>query len=234
MKGENLVWDSKFFGYSIHKVFLDPENDSDSRLDAYILAHKPDLLYLFSPKKHPSLEEKSVLMDEKTTFIRKVGYSPLSSVKSNLTILPYAGDLVPPLEELAWESGSSSRFKKDARLSPKFKELYSLWMKKSLEREIADAVFVCYDGQIMAGMVSVQKIEVAARLGIIAVHPSCRGRRIGEMLMRQAEAWCIGQQLEWLHVVTQGNNASACNFYRSMGYTVKSVEYVYHYWIRNK
>jgi len=51
----------------------------------------------------------------------------------------------------------------------------------------------------------------------IRVSPQMRGREVGGILFRAAEAWAVERGCEWLAVETQNVNVRACRFYAHQG-----------------
>ena len=104
-------------------------------------------------------------------------------------------------------------------------------MKNSLDKKIADEVFVCFINKEIAGMVTVRQINKSAKIGIIAVYPEYKGKGVGKALMLKTEEWCKNRQINDITVITQKQNVNTCIFYQTNGYSIEKVEYIYHYWI---
>ena len=57
----------------------------------------------------------------------------------------------------------------------------------------------------------------------LAVAPDQRGRRMGEAMMRAAEAWVRARGMPKLQLMVRGDNAAAIAFYEAIGYGVEPV-----------
>jgi dTDP-4-amino-4,6-dideoxy-D-galactose acyltransferase len=130
------------------------------------------------------------------------------------------------------QSGIYSRFNIDPNFSKaKFKELYAMWMKKSISREIANEVVVyTTEENEIAGVITLGEKNNNADIGIIAVDNNFRGLNIGKALIQEAVNYSIRKNYSSLQVVTQKNNQAACKFYERCGFTEKHVINIYHYW----
>ena len=221
-----LEWDSNFFGRKIYRIDL---IDMLSRVELNSIANKldADLIYVFSKNElEIEFDENFSLVDRKTIFQKNyfddAQYFTDSNIISSHTLSPFILDL-------AFLSGHYSRFKTDHILFPKFFELYRLWIEKSLRREMANEVFSYMDNQKEIAFVTIKKFNENASIGLIAVDPNYHGKNLGSLLIKSVEKWCINNQIVNLEVATQEDNIKACNFYSKNGFTIKKIDYVYHY-----
>jgi GNAT superfamily N-acetyltransferase len=60
------------------------------------------------------------------------------------------------------------------------------------------------------------RLDVAV-LWDLRVTPSLRGRGVGTLLLRRAEAWAASHGGRWLKIETQNVNVAACRFYAGQG-----------------
>ena len=67
------------------------------------------------------------------------------------------------------------------------------------------------------GLDMLQRRRDLAVLWDIRVAPDARGRGIGAMLFRAAEAWAVSRGCREMKIETQNVNVPACRFYRRMG-----------------
>lgn len=136
------------------------------------------------------------------------------------------------LEGLAVQSGEYSRFSVDPRFPrDKFEELYKTWIRKSVAGELADEVLTIRRDEEVVGLITLVTVNGSGDIGLIAVDKESRGRRFGETLVRAAQRYFIDRRLERGRVVTQSDNTAACKLYEQCGYSIKKVEYVYHFWL---
>lgn len=230
---EILEWDSNFFGYRVGKVQIEINGAGDlNKIFKSMHSQECTLAYYSSKNKLPALLEQLplldiVLVDKKTTFIKRVNFN---DNLSNASISFYE-DAVPDkyLLQLAIQAGKYSRFYTDKKIgAKKGEELYRLWMTNSVNKKIAKEVLVFNELNKPAGFVTVGDKNGRGDIGIIAVDENFRGKGIGKILMLEAENWFFKNEYKNVQVVTQGDNIAACNLYTNCGYEIESVEFFYH------
>ena len=69
------------------------------------------------------------------------------------------------------------------------------------------------------------------QIGLIAVSEQQRGRGLGRRLVEAADRWMFDHGAKSAHVVTQLQNVAACRLYENAGYKIKTIEYLYHFWL---
>ncbi len=226
-----LDWDSNFFGKKIFKL------EADQLIDPtdlnYIMKNDAiDLCYVFSKEKQTAIEKAgAVLVDEKTIYAKDVNKNVSEHIKN---IKSYNGSLTDQLQKLAFLSGTYSRFRIDKILNLKFNDLYTIWLTRSLKREIAKEVFVFYQEEKIVGFVTFKIDNRICIIGLIAVDENYQGLKVGTKLLQQVEYWCVQNNISSIEVATQGLNRQACVFYEKAGYTVAKVENIYHYTTLNR
>lgn len=226
MKIEYLDWDSTFFQKKTYRITVN-EPLNDLLINKTIADNKAELVYIFSDSHQPFFEKYGMqLVDVKITYEKNV-QETFNCIDSGPVV--YKGKCSESLYKLAFQSGRFSRFLTDTLLAPKFNQLYSLWLEKSIDRTIADEVFVHYNSKNIIGFVTVKKKMSNAVIGLIAVDENYQGKGVGKKLLSVVENWCLQNKLQKIQVTTQKQNINACNFYQHNGYVVKSVEYIYHF-----
>lgn len=230
MKIEFLSWDSDFFGLKSGRLFLSKDDEWNEReLEDW------DLVYIFvepEDRTHNSiLQKKGVpLIDEKITYVMDVS---LQKPENDLiNIYPYvSSDDDDKVINIGIQSGLFSRFYMDTNIpKTKFEELYTIWMKRSINRELANEVLVYKtDKDQIGGVITIGEKNNRADIGIIAVDKDLRGQHIGRTLVQGAINYSIQNEYDSLQVVTQKMNKSACMFYESMGFSQEHLVNVYHY-----
>ena len=144
--------------------------------------------------------------------------------------LNYSSD---KLKILALQSGLYSRFKIDLRFdNGEFQKLYSEWIEKSVKKIISKEILVYYKQNDEKGFVTLDIKAGIGSIGLIAVDELERGNSIGKELMNAALYFFKNQNVNNIEVVTQKANVIACKFYKSLGFEVKSIENIYHIWIK--
>lgn len=229
-----LPWDCDVFGFTTARTDV-------ARLEDSIAAQRNagvTLSYCQFPEddRTAGLEERVVaaggtLVDRRCTFVGSTD-DILKQSRSGLAIHSYSGPLSEGLLSLAIDSGQHSRFQADPRFPRDiFVKLYTLWIQRSLKREIADDVYVSSDGDMLAGMVTVGQKRRRGDIGLIAVATAFRGQGLGMALVATAAYWAQRNRLAFNQVVTQSANVSACKLYTRAGYQLESVERIYHLWL---
>lgn len=226
-----LDWDSDFFGITIGRSDFDCASVTD--LETMLAQKKQsgyDLLYVFlnTPPDSACADwfrlNGGMLVDEKVIYEKRV---PVSAV-AHANVSEYTGAMTQELCKLALESGHSSRFKIDPKLNHKFEAFYTVWMQKSVDKILADKIFVYRDNGNICGFVTIKVKERIGQIGLIAVDEQVRGRGIGKALIAACDRWLIGNGITKHQVVTQLQNTGACALYEKCGFVQASVQPIYH------
>jgi len=233
-----LDWDSQFFGYAI--ACLKPWKLESKRLNEIIAdLHKNHikLAYVYiNPEDDISnrslINISGFLADEKITFFAKIkeenNFVCSDYIKPYKLI--YATD---KLKLLALQSGLYSRFKVDPHfVNDEYKKLYLEWIEKSVKKIISNEILIYYKDNNEKGFITLGIKDGIGTIGLIAVDELERGNSIGRELMNAALYYFTTGKVNCVEVVTQKANKVACEFYRSLGFEVKSIENVYHLWIK--
>ncbi len=229
---EKLSWDSEKFHLEIGKFHATEKED----LQWFLSADKSafDLIYIFcSPALSKSesawfSEHNLPLLDRRQNFIRQVPANEHIEIDSNIRSVSSLSD---KLLDLAFQSGSHSRFKVDKRLEPGiFDMLYRTWITRSVNKEIALEVFGYFDGETLVGLITYGIKNNAGDIGLISVDSSQRGKGLGKRLINRVIAQTQKDGLQTLTVATQGLNTGAIAFYQSCGFRVSDEVDVYHFW----
>lgn len=224
---EKLPWDSSLFNLSIGKIELPSGNEIDiPALEKN--SNTFDLIYLLSADPVNLLSERIKPVDIKIRY-RKVLQSHVHAAKwvcfDSLTF-DY-NDLL----SLAYLSGNYSRFKMDLNFQRgAFEKLYKRWLDKSIESEDEKVIVISRDDNI-CGFVTVDlRHNSMAKIGLLAVHPSCQGRGIGSELLDQVESIAKSSGKESIEVATQLANKPAIALYEKNGYKIYDKKFIYHFW----
>lgn len=153
---------------------------------------------------------------------------------------PYAVRIFPrcqvprTLLDLAVVAGGHSRFYVDSRIpSEKFRELYEIWMTRSVLRELADTVLVAApeaNSNEIVGTITLSQTAGAGQIGLLAVREDHRGQGVGTRLMAAAHEWLRERGVAEVNVVTQLENREACGLYSRWGYKIAEVRQMFHFW----
>lgn len=232
-----LSWDSAFFNKNVYQIFYCNNCNLNIKIKDLFTRDEAELIYLFSTKQVPhsinfntlngQLVDTKILLEK--AIISKhddIDFSPISVYNSN--------KVDRQLYSLAFQSGIESRFRKDVRLpSNSFQRMYEIWIEKSVNHELADIIFVFKMESEIAGFITLKLNNEIGRIGLFAVDEKNRGKKIGKILLQRAERYVYDNNYNSLIIPTQERNISACNFYKSNGYSIKERTFIYHF-INNK
>ncbi len=235
---EILTWDSDFFGFTVARVFVSGLQDAKELMQKVRELHARVTYIVLTDWNRSTdailVDAGAELVDRKTTYCKKIPGQFIGKVDCQMNIGELdEGKELPGLVQLAYESGTYSRFLKDSTFGRgSYEKLYGEWLKRSVSREIADKIWIAASGIALAGFVTAKKDDVKKKgqIGLIAVSGDHRGKKVGQALISACESWYMQHGLREARVVTQGSNESACRFYESCRYEVEKVEYYYHLW----
>ncbi len=225
MKIEPLEWDTQFFGKKTGAITIGDNEVAADFITSEAQRQGYELVYFFS-KTLQSVLKKSGFewVDTKVTFSKDV-----QATEAPIELLAYSSKATPELVRLALQSGWKSRFNEDKKLQPKYEELYTQWLKRSLDGEFDDVVFIYKVGDSIAGLVTIRiENDTNGKVGLFAVAESFRGQGIGKKMLQALEAWYYEKGVKTSEIATQKKNEAACKLYESMGYKISDTSYVYH------
>lgn len=234
-----LSWDSEFFKFPIVRMELGNVNKASliQAIEEYVTNKDVKLIYLFvKPNDRKSIlaiqHVGAHLVDNKITYIMPL--MPTSSVnKSRNNSIVFATKFTAQLELLAWQSGEYSRFRLDTKFPAiAFKNLYSQWLRNSLDSTIAQSVLVFQQDGKDVGLLTLGEKNDRADIGLLAVDESVRGQRIGQQLISEVQRIASSKNYKELQVVTQKENSLACQFYEKCGFEILQEELIYHLWVK--
>jgi dTDP-4-amino-4,6-dideoxy-D-galactose acyltransferase len=232
---EILEWDSKFFGYPVARINLNHEGNQE--LDALfeqLEERKIRLAYFFVPPEEKMTIEKiitrkGVLVDQKTVFSKN---TELHDDYSDTIIELGKGEITKSIMELAIQSGRFSRFHLDKKfINNEYERLYTAWIKKSVDREIAFTTLVIKKAKKAIGLATLGKRDNYADIGLVAVDPDYRGQGIGVNLIQSADTIAFEKGFKEMKVVTQLQNKAACKLYEKCRFHIESITNIYHFWL---
>ena len=234
-----LEWDSDFFGFDVARITrLDLDASQLASALQELNGKRYRLVYWNIPIENQPLVEmaKSLggfMADEKVTYIRELSNLSERLPDGAISVSPYTAEAPDPaLLSLALNSGDFSRFKLDPLFPAKLAEkLYICWITRSVRKEIAWQVLVAKEGRSMLGMITLGEKDTRGNIGLAAVSPAAKGRRIGRLLLAAADRSFSARGYSLAQVVTQRANKSACRLYEASGYRVEKIENVLHFWL---
>lgn len=225
---EKLEWDSAFFGVPVFRTDIKSITDVKGLEDT----GTNRLVYVFADRVDEDLYSKLQGIGAQhfdTRFFYRKNLNE-ESLPGSSDVKLYEGELNDDLEALVWQAGEFSRFHKDKKLQPYFKSFYTRWMINSLNKRIADKVFVQYDKGRISGLATCKLKGVEGWLGLIAVKEGGQRKGRGSSLLNTVENFYIENGVYDSWVITQQDNVKACKFYEGLGYELARQEMVFHLW----
>lgn len=234
-----LDWDSKFFGYKVGQIkasHLTP--DKLKRLLDYLSNNAFRLIYWsVDPKDKISNKAAKInngfLTDKKITYLKDLS-NYLDEDMNRQHLRSY---LHKPLNRhlisLALQAGLYSRFAYDKNFKHnEFTRLYTKWIERSLNGEIALDIIVYIYKNIERGLVTLESKSGYGSIGLLTVDKKYRGYGIGKQLVKAALAQFKHLGMKKVKVSTQKDNIIACQFYEKLGFVEESLQNVYHFWLK--
>lgn len=232
-----LSWDSDTFGYPVVRVDTVPLDENELKtLIQELKKHDIHLAYWFTDpddftSNDAAKKNNGLLVDTKVTytmFLTKKNTIP----ESDYIHVYEKKHVNKELLILALESGVYSRYKSDPNFRHhEYEKLFEKWIERSVTGEIADQVLVSEQNKTITGLVTIGRKDHTGEIGLLAVDVAYRGQHIGERLMHAAITHLYEEGVHSIKVVTQKANIPACKLYEKLGFRLKTVENVYHFWL---
>ena len=230
-----ITWDSDFFGFKVGICSpLIPSNMLDEVLE-FCKKEGYKLVYLFidpgnSYLNQAAIKNGGVLIDQRVTF--KMTLKKPFEINSHIVIAK-TDLLTPELLDIVLQTGLYSRFYNDSHFGKsKYEELYTLWILKSLRKELADEVIYYLNGDTIIGYLTLQFKENVGYINLVGVNMHQQGEGIGKALLAKAVNLSLDNNCSSLEVATQLMNKKACNFYESFGFIQSNMKSIYHFWLQ--
>lgn len=232
-----LDWDTNVFGYRVANIEICGDNPQG--LEFLIERLKRDnirLAYWFIDPDNSLLNEKALeiggeIVDEKVTYYRSI---LLEDVFQRVDeVIDFNKTKIPPkIYEIAIHASDFSRFRIDKNFkNQEYLILYNHWVKNSINRTIATDVLVYYEEGLELGLLTLKIENDRGIIGLLSVDEKHRGKSIGKKIINSAFFKMKENNVQEVIVTTQKANHSACRFYESMGFHLKSIVNVYHIWL---
>lgn len=230
MELKMLDWDSTFFEKKIFSVQLNNDDDIEE-VEFHLQKENADLAYVFIPvssgiTKNVADHSNIVLYDHKVTYKMNLSENDFQTVENVEEVDASPDD---DFISLAILSGIYSRFALDPSLNHKFEEMYALWLRNSLNKILADKVFVTKSNDFITSFITCKIKNEIGNIGLIATHADYRGKSLGRNLINHVHNWYIQNNIKVSEVVTQNANKIACAFYENYGFEISQEEWVYHW-----
>jgi len=226
-----LPWDSNFFNLSVGQSNL----TDDTELNAFKTEFENstfDVVYVTAGSEN--IQKKIVdiwgiaPIEHKRTYALAEYTSPATATKHEIVEID---QVTESLLQLTFESGVESRFYKDPNFGKtKFEKLYTAWIEKSVNHELADHVLGVFISNQLAGFVTLSFKNTTSQIGLIAVSKDFRGQGIAKSLIEHCLLKALENGYMPMKIVTQAHNVAACNLYKSMGFVEISSVPLFHFW----
>ncbi|MDQ2793870.1 MAG: GNAT family N-acetyltransferase [Bacteroidota bacterium] len=230
-----LPWDSAWLGFPVARLVAGPAIGAPEVTAALAGCRVQGvrLLYVVLPVDSQAIAQVdgAWLADVRLTYQRLVEQPqpPAGFPATERASIRKVTALTPALEQLAWQSGEHSRFRRDVRLpAGAYQELYSTWLSRMLTQGTVWAVVA--DDEVI-GMLALDARAVPARIELVAVAPAARRQGIGQLLVQAALCEAAARHLALLEVVTQGANHAARYLYEREGFRLLDSRHIYHIWL---
>jgi dTDP-4-amino-4,6-dideoxy-D-galactose acyltransferase len=230
-----LDFDSHLFSLNVNSMYVSGTEPLEL-IEQVIEECKFELLYLISdkPLDLKVLKENPLFrityVDEKVVFEKQLKVETTQKLSSNIKINSWMRDDIEQLESLAISSGEFSRFFLDNKIpNDKAKELYLIWLNRSLSFEIADEIYITRKDK-PTGLLTVKFLDNKAKVGLLAVDEHSRGQGIAKQLLVQLEHNCLEKGIDVISIPTQRVNENACEFYEKAGFSEINSSFIYHFW----
>lgn len=223
-----LPWDSEFYNLKIGSVFWVPKMQIEY-VTQIAKSLDYDLLYIFA--QHDTKAVDSKLVDCKVIYSKMLS----KGLKDDSIQLIDNNVDRETLYKLALISGKYSRFKLDTNFpNDSYNRMYSTWMEKSINGEMADYVFVHKNHETIDGMITIKIENDIANIGLIAVDYASQGKGIGTKLIQSIENFLYQiKGIKYIQVATQLANHNACHLYKKNNFEVITITNIYHHWLKD-
>jgi ribosomal protein S18 acetylase RimI-like enzyme len=235
---QHLTWDTQQLEFGVAKIIATQATPSALHTTLQTLKSEGiQLVYWCSDRGDPESQKaaqdcRGILVDEKITYKMRLP----TSMEKPAAVVRYSAETVSPeLIQLAYAIGRESRFYLDTTMPRDgYKNIYRTWIKNSVNRSIADEIFVTKDQEKITGFITLIHKGDQGNIALIAVDGNYRGLGLATRLLTAAKDWFIEKQLSYCNVVTQKTNTAACRLYEKNGFSIDKIENFYHFWLDNK
>jgi len=232
-----LTWDSNLFGFKVG--IIDPADLKSKSLENHLKIAKESkfrLIYLNIIENDYQLNSiaqgnNGFLASQKQTY--KMSLISSNAFENSPNVFLYTDENVSEdLLILALQSGHMSKYKQDPVFTlDQFKRLYTIWIERSVRREIADFVAVYQIGGKILGFITLLFKDHTGKIGLVGVDEKSRGKGIGRQLIQYVITQCSINKCSEISVVTQRDNLAAVGLYIKSGFSLFSTQNNYHFWL---
>jgi len=236
---EHLPWDSKFFGFPVAKVVSGTISAAECRaiLD-WCRDERVRFLYYLADDDIASWAAASAggfqVVDVRVKLVldRTWPRLPAPGLSPEVVLREATADDLPALLPIATSVHTDSRFFADPAVPrEKAAELFSLWLRRSIDHSIADVVFVAEVDGVAVSYISAKVADGIGTIGVVGVGAEARGRGVGMAMVQRTLGWFADAGTREVSVVTQARNVMAQRVYQRCGFLTASTNFWYHRWL---
>ena len=235
---ERLPWDSGFFGFPVARVIGGAMNATDSRAVLEWCTNEGVRFLCFLADDDVATWAVAAdsgfrLVDVRIELVldRSWPRLPAAAAAPGVMLREATPDDLRELLPIAASVHTDSRFFADPAVPrEKARELFTVWLRRSVERAIADVVLVAeVDGRAVS-YITAKLAGGVGSIGLVGVGEGARGRGIGLAMVEGVLEWFAARDAREVSVVTQGRNIMAQRVYQRCGFLTSSGRFWFHRW----
>lgn len=231
-----LPWDSDFWSFPIGKLegSLLQETEAENVLD-WCQANEIRCLYFAANGSNAETLQRAhgagfQFVDVRVDLECDASCGIESSLSENSPVRPVTEADLESLKTISRSAHQDTRFFKDLNFErSKCAKLYEKWIERDFESGQVLGFFPA-NPALVGGYVTLAKENVDARIGLIALAESLRGRGGGRILLDAAMLAAAESGAKKIRVATQGTNVAALKLYEKAGFRVCDVKIWFHRW----
>ena len=233
-KFEFLKWDSDFLNLQVGKLSGSVSLENSENQLKILFNDNIDLIYYYTDSpincSFSSNYFDYLLVDTKIPVKKYVESKPINPKITSC----FGGVSTEELINLSQLAGAHTRFNLDPKISEeKFKELFKIWIEKSLDGSLATEVLVYKENDKIVGFVTAKLDDKIGYAPLLAVDRKYEGLGISFALMNAIQSYMYDNNCEILVSSTQSSNKKALKIYERWGCIFEDPVYVYHLWRKN-
>lgn len=237
MAWERVEWDSRFFGFPIARILNLPAGEAPYR-DTIASMRKAGVRVAYYAVPADQRACIDIVEHNGTEAVctqvewrHRLEEMPTGERDSRIRTWD---ERTPSdaLIRLGLQSGTFSRFSIDSRFgNVAFRKLYHEWISRSVDKTIADEVFVLFNGEDLGGFITVKKENFHGGIGLVGVAVPFRRGHVGTQLIQESLRWFKKRGCSKASVTTQQDNHGACRMYEKNGFFLQARCKYYHLWL---
>lgn len=227
---EILDWDSQFFGIKIARLSSQLKAEHFQMIAAKLASHQVQLAYFNSTFSVPQNEYfEGYLLDKRISLINRLKNSRIWDPRIKFYDKKF---LSADMNKLSRRVAESSRFFYDTRIpNSKVYEMYEIWLKKSIKKEMATETIIFEEDNHIRGFATIKALDNRkALIPLFAVDRKHEGKGISFLIMQAIETYLLQNNFEYLESETQAYNFKALKVYERFGIKCEQSHQIFHLW----